>query len=364
MRFFSERPYLISLVLIILVVIWMFVPLNNETDDEATAASEKPLQKVQVRMLSTEQTNLELVFTGRTEPNQRAEIASEMDGLLKSYVAERGATIKKGEVIAEINAGSLAAALASAKAEQNSAAIEYKAQSDLVKRGLNAQNGKTVAFAALQASNARVQQAEVALQKTSVVAPFDGIVADHSAEIGDFMSVGRSIATLIDLDPIRAVGDVSERDVSGLNVGDKANIVMLNGQGVAGEISYISPFADDKTRTFRVEVTLPNIDGALVAGMTTQVKVPLRSASAYKISPALLTLNAEGDIQVAAVDQENRVELFDVDLVRSETDGIWVTGLPENARIITLGQGFVHTGDLVDPVEEKTDKVATGDANK
>lgn len=362
MRFISERPYLISLMLIILVALWLFVPMTpEENSEDAAEAPKRQLQKVQVHHLSSQTTELELIFTGRTEPNKKALIASELDGLLVSYHAERGSRVAKGDSIAEISTGSLNAALAGAKAEQRSAAVEYKAQANLVKRGLNAQNAKATANAALQAANARVQQVETELEKAKVSAPFDGLIADHHAEVGDFMSVGKTVATLIDLDPIRAVGDVAERDISELTVGDSAKTVMLNGDEVSGEITYISPFADESTRTFRVEITLPNKDGALVAGMTTQVKVPLRSSDAYKISPALLTLSAEGDIQVAAVDNDDRVVLHDVDLIRSETDGIWVSGLPAEVRVITLGQGFVHDGDLVDPVEEGSQKAAAAE---
>jgi len=366
MRFLSERPYLISLMLIVLVVAWLFMPQIEEqgVDTDATQATGKPLQKVQVRSLSSQTTELELVFTGRTEPDLQANIASELDGLLVAYNAERGSYVKKGEPIAEINKGSLEAALASAKAEQSSASVEYKAQASLVKRGLNAQNAKAIAYAALQAANARVQQMQAELDKANVLAPFDGLVADHHAEVGDFMSVGKPLATLINLDPIRVVGDVAERDINEFKSGDKATAVMLNGEQVEGEVTYISPFADENTRTFRAEITLPNANTELVAGMTAQVKIPLRSSAAYKISPALLTLNAEGDIQVASVDVHNKVVLHDVDIVRSETDGIWVSGLPAETRVITLGQGFVYDGDLVEPIEESSIKAASAEAGE
>ncbi len=352
MRFISERPYLISVVLIVLVALWMSIPLPDSEENGEGGQSEKALQKVQVRSVKAESTELELIFTGRTEPNLRAEIASELDGILMSFEAARGTTVRKGDPIARIGAGSIQAALNGALAEQNSALLEYEAQTKLRARRINTENDKAVAFASLQAAKARVEQFETELSKTAVLAPFDGLVADHHAETGDFMGVGKPIATLIDLDPIRAVGDVAERNVAELTLGAKAQMTMLNGELVEGEISYISPFADETTRTFRVEITLPNASGELVAGMTTQIKVPLRTAKAHKISNSLLTLTADGDLQVATVDEQDKVVLFDVEIIRSATDGIWVTGIPDNTRLITLGQGFVYTGDLVDPVDE------------
>lgn len=364
MRVLAERPYLISLMLIVLVAMWLAFPQADEQDGAGAAQSAKKLQKVQVRRLSSQTTELELVFTGRTEPRLQAQIASELDGLLVEFAAERGASVKRGDPIARIDQGSLEAALASAKAELASASVDYRAQAKLVKRGVNAQNAKSVAYAALQGAKARVQQVEAELAKSEVLAPFDGQVADHHAEVGDFMSVGKPLATLINVEEIRVAGDVAERDIGALVTGQTANAVLLDGQRVRGKITYIAPFADEATRTYRVEITLPNAEQALVAGMTAQVKVPLRSAQAYKISPALLTLSAEGDIQVAAVNEDDLVELHDVDIVRSEPDGIWVSGLPEQTRVITLGQGFVHDGDRVDPIDEASLKAASVEANQ
>lgn len=363
MRFFSERPYIISLLLIALVIMWMIIPMPSDENGAAHQAGSK-LQKVQVRQLSSEETELELIFTGRTEPNQSAQIASELDGLLLRFNVKRGARVKKGGSIAEVGTGSLASALAGAQAELRRASDEYKAQVKLVQRGLNAKNAKNTAYAALQAARARVKQYKTELKKAVILAPFDGLIADHHAEVGDFMSVGKPLATLINLDPIRVVGDVAERDVSQLKLDGTARIVMLNGKEVEGNITYISPVADKNTRTFRVEVTLPNADGEMIAGMTAQIRVPLHNTDAYKISPALLTLSADGDIQVATVDSKNRVALNDVELVRSETDGIWVTGIPSDTRIITLGQGFVHDGDLVDPIDEKASQNPIDEDNK
>ena len=129
MRFISERPYLISLMLIILVALWLFVPISpDESNQDTTEAPKRPLQKVQVRHLSSQSTELELVFTGRTEPNKKALIASELNGLLVGYQAERGSRVIKGDSIAEISTGSLNAALAGAKAEQRSAAAQCGGQ--------------------------------------------------------------------------------------------------------------------------------------------------------------------------------------------------------------------------------------------
>ena len=361
--FLAERPYLISLALLALVALWMLAP-SAPSPQQAIAAGNgetsptTALQRVQVRSMSATATGLQLTFTAQTEPDQIARISSELDGILVELAVERGSVVAKGDLLARVSPGSLSAALAGVRAEQQSARLEYNAQAQLSDRGLTPEQGKAAAYAALEAATARVTQLEAELAKADIRAPFSGLVADYSAEEGDYLGVGQPILSLINIDPVVAVGSVSERDVQQLQIGQPATLTLLNGQTIDGRINYISPISDPTTRTFDVEVRVPNPQLAIRAGVTTQVQVDLQNVPAYKISPALLTLRADGAVQVATVDQSDRVRLHEVTLVRSEADGIWVSGIPANARLITLGQGFVRDGDQVIAVEEGSAAVA------
>ncbi|MFQ3277942.1 MAG: multidrug efflux system membrane fusion protein, partial [Colwellia sp.] len=80
--------------------------------------------------------------------------------------------------------------------------------------------------------------------------------------------------------------------------------------------------------------------------------------SAIKISPALLALDEQGNIGVKSV-RESIVQFTPIKIIKSESDGIWLTGLGEQADIIVLGQGFVRAGDKVDAIFEKADDSTT-----
>ena len=113
---------------------------------------------------------------------------------------------------------------------------------------------------------------------------------------------------------------------------------------------YVAPVASDTTRTFRVELAIPNPQGLLRAGMTAEVRLPAGEINAHRMTPALLTLDDDGNVGVKTVDEKNRVVFFPVEVVVSDSNGVWVTGLPDNARVITVGQGFVAPGETVNPV--------------
>ncbi len=129
---------------------------------------------------------------------------------------------------------------------------------------------------------------------------------------------------------------------------------------MTGRIRYISPVADPSTRTFNVELEVPNPGGDLPAGVTAEMKLPGGRVLAYKVSPALLTLNDEGEIGLKVVDEYDRVEFFAVEMALSEPDGVWVTGLPETAKIITVGQGYVSPGQSVESVFAQPDTALAG----
>ena len=95
---------------------------------------------------------------------------------------------------------------------------------------------------------------------------------------------------------------------------------------------------------------MPNPDGNLPAGVTAELLIPGGELLAQKISPSLLTLNTAGDIGIKTIDQYHRVEFYPVEIVRSDSDGIWISGLQETADVIVIGQGYVDIGTEVEPV--------------
>jgi len=161
------------------------------------------------------------------------------------------------------------------------------------------------------------------------------------------------------IDPILVTGDVTQQERNVLQPGAPGTVHVITGEQVEGRIRYISAESDEATRTFRVELEVPNPEGALVAGLTAQATVPTLTARAHKLSSALLSLNRDQDIGIKSVNNQNRVAFHKIDIVRAAGDGIWVTGLPETIDIITVGHGFVREGDEVTPRRAQAAMTAT-----
>ena len=114
----------------------------------------------------------------------------------------------------------------------------------------------------------------------------------------------------------------------------------------------VAPVADQATRTFEVELEVDNRDGKLRAGGTAQLYIPAETVKAHRISPSLLTLDDGGTVGLKLINDAGEVEFVTADIALSSSDGIWVVGLPDTATIITVGQGFVTSGSLVDAIPE------------
>ena len=179
-------------------------------------------------------------------------------------------------------------------------------------------------------------------------------MVNRAVEIGDYVEPGDRIARLIDLDPLLVVVQLSERDAGQLEIGGLAQARLITGQKVEGMVSYISPEADTATRTFRVEVEVPNPDGALPDGVSAEVTLPTGRVMAHHVSPAVLTLGEAGNVGVKTLTPQNTVAFLPVTIIGEESSGVWIAGLPPRVTLITVGQEFIVDGQTVRPIDEKT----------
>lgn len=352
MRLLADRPYLLSLAIIAIVTLWMFIPAE-ESNITSQSQPVVGLQQVQVTRMTWQLLTLRETFTAQTKAHKTATVSAELDAVVKQTHVKRGDWVNQDDKLVTLSTGSLTAALRGAEAERSRAQLEYNTKKKLSDQGFLVQQEIASAYAALQAARADFDFYANEIAKAELLAPFSGVVVDIHSEIGDFASIGQPLLQLISIDPLIIAGEVSERDVRSLSVGIAADVRVLGGESVTGTISYISPVATQATRAFPVEITVPNPSMDLAVGMTASVDVAIEKILAFKISPSILTLNSQGDVQVATVDEENVVQIRTVTIQYAETDGIWITGIPNGSRVITLGQGFVRNGETVNAVESE-----------
>ena len=187
-----------------------------------------------------------------------------------------------------------------------------------------------------------------------IVAPFSGYLETLRVEEGDFLNTGAVCAALIDPDPMLIVADIAEKDIAQVELGSEASAKLISGRYISGEVTFIASSADKNTRTFRVEISVDNKDRTIRDGVSAEIYIKGKQEAAHKISPAILSLNDQGKLGVRTVTADNRVEFKEINILEDTNSGMWVSGLGEEARIITLGQEYVFQGQTVNVKETFT----------
>ena len=184
-----------------------------------------------------------------------------------------------------------------------------------------------------------------------IVAPFSGYLETLRVEEGDFLNTGAVCAALIDPDPMLIVADIAEKDIAQVELGSEASAKLISGRYISGGVNFIASSADKNTRTFRVEISVDNKDRTIRDGVSAEIYIKGKQEAAHKISPAILSLNDQGKLGVRTVTADNRVEFKEINILEDTNSGMWVSGLGEEARIITLGQEYVFQGQTVNVKE-------------
>lgn len=349
--------WFISATIAVLIALWLFsgqfgddekVTTVHNSAFDSTAAS----NSVRVRRQAAEEITRIVSVNGRTAPARAVELNAETDGRVESIGVERGQRVDEGRVIVILDQRDREARLSEATAIVKQRELEYEARQRLKSESYVSDAQLQEAAAMLESAKAELKRAELDLEYMTIRAPFDGALQERHVEIGDFVAQGDPVATVVDDRTLIVIAGVSEFEAQFVDKGEVASANLVTGEEVTGTIRYISPVADEATRTFTVELQIDNADGAYRAGVTAKLHVPAETLFAQRISPSLLTLDDEGNLGVKTVSDEGRVVFYPADIAKSSSDGVWIAGLPTVATIITVGQGFVTSGATVATVTE------------
>lgn len=321
-------------------------PANVLRQEAAT-----PLARVRVARLRAQARDRLVVVTGRTDASRQVDVRAETNGRIVEIRVEKGDIVERGQVLGRIDIAERQARLAEAEALLRQRDIEYTAAAQLQAKGFRSETSLAGSLARLDAARAAVEQIRIDISRTIVRAPFAGVVAENWAEMGTYVKVGDVAGTIVDLDPILVVGYASEREVGRLRHGAPGRARLVDGREVDGIIVFIAPTAEERTRTYRFELEVPNPDLSIRSGLTAEIIVPVAQELSHLVSPAVLTLADDGTIGVKVVDSTYTVRFVPVRIIGDNTEGILLGGLPNEVLLITVGQEFVVDGQRVTPVE-------------
>jgi multidrug efflux system membrane fusion protein len=325
-------------------------PAPGEKDGDAAASAVAPATPMRT-VAAIEPVFAEhargIRMSGATEADKRAVLAARAGGVIRTLPIKQGDEVAADQPVMVIEGPEIIAGIATAKATLAQRQQEFAAAEKLFKSGNTAELQLIAQRAELAAAEAQVSQAEADADRLTLRAPFAGTVDSVAVEIGEWVQTGTPIATLLSLDPIVVRAEVSEIDVGYVEVGDKASVRLVSGATFEGTVRHLSREASEGTRTYPIEIALPNPDHVIPAGMTTEVNLFAEPVRAVVVPRSIITLSAQGELGLRIVDKDDVAHFASVELIDDTPGGLVLAGVPADARIIVAGQDLVRDGEKV-----------------
>ena len=345
----SSRSLWGAAILTAALVAWMGSGFVIPSQDAPVSAPKAEVLPVAVAVTESTAKPVTQFFQseGQALPDRDTSIRAESSGQIAEVLVKKGADVDAGAVIARFETQEREADLARARAELDRTQRDLDNATALLDRGVATADRVAQAEAAFATARAQFTAAEESLRNTDITAPFPGRIETLDLNPGEFVQMGSSVGRIVDNTPLTIAIQVPQQSLRQLQNLQPARVLFITGEERAGTVTFVGTSAAQETRTFLVEIDVPNKDGHIPAGISAEIQIPVGQLDAHFLSPSTVSLNEAGALGVKTVDDDNVVRFYPIDVVRAQIEGIWVTGLPETARIITVGQGFVNDGETV-----------------
>lgn len=345
-----RSPVILAVILGVALVLWLLSGDHDSAQQSAPAAQqlpEKQLPLVETHWSEAQPYQATQVAQGQVLPWRSVSIKAQQAGRIEALLKLQGDAVQQGDDLLRISDEGRSTMLAQAKANLTLRQTELASAKTLGKAQFLSATELTRLQSELAKAEAEMQTASLALRQTVPQAPFAGVIDRRHVEVGSLVQSGSELLQLVQIDKLKVTAQIPQQHIAAMHTGQQAQIRLLDGRSLQGELSFISYAADSATRSFYIEVTVDNPQQWRIAGASATVEILLDSVQAHRVSPALLSLADSGQLTIAVVDEKQQVMTYPVTILTVDNNGAWVSGLPQRARIITQGAGFVASGDKV-----------------
>lgn len=287
---------------------------------------------------------------GTLQANQSVTIQPEIAGKVVKVGFREGDRVKAGSVLIELDRSILAAEAEQAKTTLELAEVNYRRADTLAKQGIGTARSRDEAVTAYSNAQTMLELAKARLQKTTIVAPFDGVVGLSNVTIGRYLAIGDRIVNLESIDPLKVDFRVPELFLPALGVGQKVAVTVdaFPGKSFTGEVYAIDPLVDVEGRAVSLRARIPNPDGALRPGLFARVRLTIDQRPNALLVPETALMPQGRDRYVYRV-ADGAVSYLKVVTGERRAGEVEIRdGLEVGDVVVTAGQLKLYDGALVD----------------
>lgn len=282
-----------------------------------------------------------------TVPREEIQLMSEVSGVVVREVrVEAGERVAKGDVLAVLDDASLTNKAAQLRSDYERAQDAFERVDKLKSSGSVSRQMVTERRLLMEAAKAALNDAELNVRRTAVVAPEGGLVIERRAVVGRVADDGEPLFRIAHHGEIEFEAMVPEAALTGLAIGQQVEISPSGGAAIVrGNVRIISPRVDGASRMVAVRIAVEEAQPAVV-GLFATARIALRTLSGFLL-PRTAVQHDEDGAFVWRVDGESRARRLAVDIVLTEDDEVLLRDVPSDALVIAKAGAFVKEGDTV-----------------
>jgi membrane fusion protein (multidrug efflux system) len=349
-------PFKVLSIPVVLLAMLLTSCKDNKEDAKAAAAAGKPKGlKAEGYVVIPQSFQNDYTASGNLRANEELEIHPEIAGRITQIAFKEGSFVRKGQLLVQLNDADLRAGLNKLRAQRKLQDKILERSQELVRIGGISRQDYETTETQIASIKADIALQEADLQKTKIVAPFDGVVGLRNVSVGAVVTTATIVALLQQVNPLKMDFTVPEQYYSNIKMGNQVFFTIGNEtEARSGTIAAADPGADAMTRSVRIRALVKNDDHQLLAGSFARVRVPIESHPDAILIPSQSIIPTTKDKKVAIV-RGGKVEVIVVQLGTRTDDMVEVTqGLQRGDTVITTGIMQVKPGMDVTITKLKT----------
>ncbi|TVQ71244.1 MAG: efflux RND transporter periplasmic adaptor subunit [Oceanospirillales bacterium] len=352
---------ILALILTGVMIAWVISGsiYTSATDqpDFAPDPEQTSLPKVETQYIDAQRFQPSIKLQGQLEPIQQTQVTSRIQSYIETQHVKLGEYVDQGTLLITLDAENRLSQLTRAEAELRVAQANQRATERLIQQNLGSETELLRQQAATAAALAERDRLRLELKHTEIRAPFSGFIEELPYETGSSIQAGDHLVHLVNTQQLKMTGQVPQQQVKLLSTGLPVEATLLDGRKLGGQVSFVASLAEPQTRSFRVEALVDNAEKLRLAGASATLSIQLPDQLAHRFSPAHLSLNNQGRTGIRIIDSDSKIVFHEVEILSLDTNGVWVSGLPDRIELVTQGAGFVELGQQVEAVRIEAHKV-------
>ena len=347
----------------------LLIPAACNGDAQADSPTEEQAQEfvrvinVEVAQVLAREFTQTVPLTGVAEAMQDVLISAEEAGVVRNVVRDKGTRVRAGQSLLRLDDQILAAQVQTATAQAELAREVWERRRRLYEEdGIGSEVSYLEAKYGAEQAEGNLKALQERLARTTIAAPISGILDERLVEVGTMVSPGTPVARVVQVDPIKILAGVPERFALDISRGAKASVQfdVMPDEVFEGTITYVGATVDQGSRTFPIELTMPNPGERIKPEMVANIEVVRQVLQGAIVIPQEAMVRVEDGYTVFVAQGEGNqavAEARPITLMATQgNEAVVSAGLTSGDRLIVVGQQQVANGDHIRVVSGRAEE--------